>query len=392
MYQGLTTVTAARQAVVHPDRGAIERRRCVAPGPALPAPGSALGAPARHAPAVPNLWIVPIRTAAPHARHAILPLPSIPVAQPGAPRHDKRMLDPDFVLDQGGREKLITRFGPGVEQWCAALPEMVQLYCLRWDLELDKALSGNSSRVFIGRQQGKRGVVLKLMPDRAMANEEAIALRAWAATPHTVDLLDADLEAGALLLENVEPGTKVSDEPQVPPVNEVAELLTGLRETARYDGAQLPTMAQGMESMFSRIAELLSNPQVSLLAAPQVLDDGYRKARELASNGPLGLLHGDLHLANVLRAGRTRGLVAIDPRPSVGDPTFDAIDWTLDRVASIDEVHDRIERLCKLVPELEPDRLWGWCQATAAALAILLLRRRPPDATTQLLLEVAASN
>jgi streptomycin 6-kinase len=302
------------------------------------------------------------------------------------------MLDPDFVLDEGSRERLVARFGAGVDAWCAALPEMVKRYCLRWHLELDKALSGHGSRVFLGRQHGSRGVVLKLTPDLNIANEEAIALRAWAATPHAVDLLDADLEAGALLLENIEPGTKVSDEPEVPPVHEVAELLTGLRETTAYDDGQLPTLAQGMDSMFSRIGGLLSNPQASLLVAPQVLDDGYQRARELASNGPQGLLHGDLHLSNILRAGLSRGLVAIDPRPGVGDLTFDAVDWALDRAASIDEIHERIERLCGLVPDLDRDRLWGWCQATAAALAILRLRRRPPDATTQLLLEVAASN
>jgi streptomycin 6-kinase len=302
-----------------------------------------------------------------------------------------RMLDPNFVLDQAGRERLITRFGAGVDAWCSALPEMVKLYCLRWHLELDKALSGNSSRVFVGRQYGNRGVVLKLTPDRAIANEEAIALRAWAATPHAVDLLDADLEAGALLLENIEPGAKVSDEPEVPPVNEVAELLTGLREAAKYNHRQLPALAQGMESMFSRIGALLSNPQVSPLVAQQVLDDGYQRARELATNGPVGLLHGDLHLSNILRAGQSRGLVAIDPRPGVGDLTFDATDWTLDRATSINEVHERIEQLCKLVPGLDRGRLWGWCQATAAALAILQLHRRPPDATTQLLLEIAAS-
>jgi streptomycin 6-kinase len=302
------------------------------------------------------------------------------------------MLDPDFVLDEAGREKLIARFGAGVDAWCAALPEMVEQYCLHWHLDLDKALSGNSSRVFIGRQYGNRGVVLKLTPDRAIANEEATALRAWSATPHAVDLLDADLEAGALLLENIEPGTKVSDEPEVPAVSEVAELLTGLREAARYDHGQLPTLAQGMESMFSRIGGLLSNPQVSSLVAPQVLDDGYQRARELASDGPTGLLHGDLHLSNILRAERTRGLVAIDPRPGVGDLTFDAIDWALDRVTSIDEVHERIDRLSKLVPGLDRDRLWGWCQATAAALAVLRLSRRPPDDTTRLLLRIAASN
>lgn len=299
------------------------------------------------------------------------------------------MLDPNFVLDEGTRERLVTRFGAGVEAWCAALPEMVEFYCRRWHLELDKALSGNTSRVFIGRQHGDRGVVLKLTPERAIANEEAMALRAWAATPHAVDLLEADLEAGALLLEHIEPGTKVSDEPQVPPVGEVAALLAGLRETGEYDSGQLPTMAQGLESMFARIGGLLSNPQVSAVVAPQVLDDGHDRARELASSSPAGLVHGDLHLSNILRAGPGRGLVAIDPRPSVGDPAFDAVDWALYRLASLAEVHERIERLSKLVPGLGPDRLWGWCRAAAPVLAVLRLRRLPPDATTQLLLEIA---
>jgi len=268
------------------------------------------------------------------------------------------MLDPNFVLDDEGRDRLIVRFGAGVDAWCAALPDLVERYCLRWHLELDKVLAGNTSRVFIGRQHGDRGVVLKLTPDLTIANEEAIALRAWAATPHAVDLLDADLGTGALLLENIEPGTKVSDQPDLPLVSDVAELLTGLREAGGYDGGHLPTLAQGMESMFSRVGGLLSNPRVSPLVSPQALADGHRKARELASDGPAGLLHGDLHLSNILRAGPARGLVAIDPRPGFGDLTFDAIDWTLDRTTSLDEVRERIGQLCRLVPDLDRDRLW----------------------------------
>jgi streptomycin 6-kinase len=317
-------------------------------------------------------------------------VPAYPVARPGASRHDKRVLDPNFVLDEGARERLVTRFGAGVDAWCAALPEMVEHFCLRWDLDLDQALSGHSSRAFIGRQHGHRGVVLKLTPDPAIATEEAIALRAWAPTPHAVDLLEADLDSGALLLERIEPGTKVSDEPRVPPAGEVAELLTGLRETAGYDAGPLPTLTQGMESMFSRIGGLLDHPQVSPLVGRPVLDEGYRRACALAGGGPQGLLHGDLHLSNVLRAGRSRGLVAIDPRPGVGDLTFDAIDWTLDRATSRAQVDERIERLGQRVPGLDPDRLWSWCRATAAALAILRLRRRPPDAVSQLLLAIAA--
>ena len=300
------------------------------------------------------------------------------------------MLDPDFLLDADGRERLIARFGAGVSSWCAALPQLVERCCLRWQLELDQALSGNTSRVFIGRQHGDNGVVLKLTPDRAIANEEAQALRAWAATPHVVDLLDADLAAGALLLAKIEPGTKVSDEPDLPPVSEVAELLTGLRGTIGYDGGQLPTLAGGLESMFARIGGLLSDPRVSPVVAPSLLAQGHRIARELASSGPAGLLHGDLHLSNMLRAGPARGLVAIDPRPCSGDLTFDAIDWALDRATSANEVYERIEQLGRLVPDLDRDRLRRWCRATAAAIAVLRLRHHSPDGSTQFLLQFAA--
>jgi streptomycin 6-kinase len=302
------------------------------------------------------------------------------------------MLDPDFLLDAGGRERLIARFGAGVNSWCAALPQLVERCCLRWQLELDQALSGNTSRVFIGRQRGDNGVVLKLTPDRSIATEEAQALRAWAATPHVVDLLDADLAAGALLLAKIEPGTKASDEPDLPPASEVAELLTGLRGAISYHGGQLPTLAGGLDSMFARIGGLLSDPRISPVVAPHLLAQGHRLARELASSGPAGLLHGDLHLSNILRAGPARGLVAIDPRPCSGDPTFDAIDWVLDRATSANEVYERIDQLGGLVPDLDRDRLRRWCQATAAAIAVLRLRHHSPDGSTQFLLQFAATS
>lgn len=204
-----------------------------------------------------------------------------------------------------------------------------------------------------------------------------------------MDLLDADLAAGALLLEKIEQGTKLSDEPELPSVSDVAELLTGLRGAASHDGGQLPALAQRVEFLFSRIGGLLSIPRVGALVAPPLIARGHQLARELASGGPMGLIDGDLHRSNILRAGPARGLVAIDPRPSFGDPTFDAIDWTLDRATSTDEMHERIEQLSRLVPDLDRDRFWHWCQATAAILAVLHLRRRPADKTTQLLLQVA---
>ena len=80
------------------------------------------------------------------------------------------MLDPEFVLDTAGRERMIDRFGPDAESWCDGLAGLVAACCQRWGLELDEALSGGTSRVFLGRQDGTRPVVLKLTPHQSIAD------------------------------------------------------------------------------------------------------------------------------------------------------------------------------------------------------------------------------
>lgn len=276
-------------------------------------------------------------------------------------------------------------------------------------LELDEALSGGTSRVFIGRRRGG-GVVLKLTPDRTVADTEALALRAWASTPQVVDLLDADPETGALLLEKVEPGSRLSDQPGLPSFEQIARLLAGLRVTGGDQLDQLPTLAERVEFLFALIARRRSHPRVSPLVPPDLVARGHRLARELAADGAAGpvaaglvpgdpglvhgdpgLVHGDLGLPNVLDAGPVRGLVAIDPRPCRGDRTADAIDWAVGRATSLTGLRDRIERLGALIPDLNSDRLEQWCQATAVINVIQSCYRRPPDNTTRFLLQLAAS-
>jgi streptomycin 6-kinase len=307
------------------------------------------------------------------------------------------VLEPDFVLDGAARDRLIDRFGAGAGPWCDALPRAVDECCQRWGLELDEALSGGTSRVFIGRRRGGGGVVLKLTPDRTVAETEALALRAWAGTRQVVDLLDADLETGALLLEKVEPGARLSDRPGLPSFEEIARLLASLRVTCGDQLDQLPTLAERVEFLFALIGRRRSHPRVSPLVPPDLVVRGHRLARELADGaaGPMhgdpGLVHGDLGLPNVLDAGSARGLVAIDPRPCRGDRTVDAIDWAVGRTTSLTGLRERIERLGALVPELNGDRLEQWCQATAVINVVQHVYRQPPAQTTRFLLRFAAS-
>jgi streptomycin 6-kinase len=315
------------------------------------------------------------------------------------------MLDPDFVLDAAARDRLLDRFGAEAGPWCDALPRVVDECCRRWGLELDEALSGGTSRVFIGRRRGGGGVVLKLTPDRTVADTEALALHAWAGTLQVVDLLDADPETGALLLEKVEPGAKLSDQAGLPSFEEIARLLASLRVTGEDPLDQLPTVAERVEFLFALIGRRRSHPRVSELVPPDLVTRGHRLARDLAADaaagltpgnpglvhGDPGLVHGDLGLPNVLDGGPGRGLVAIDPRPCRGDRTVDAIDWAVGRTTSLAGLRERIERLGALVPDLNGDRLEQWCQATAVINVVQTCYRRPPDKTTRFLLQLAAS-
>jgi streptomycin 6-kinase len=300
------------------------------------------------------------------------------------------VLDPDFVLDADARERLINRFGAGTEQWCDHLPELVTRYCQRWDLELAQALSGGTARVYLGRQHGGRGVALKLTPDRAVADTEAIALRAWAASPHVAGLLDTDPETGALLLERIEPGTKVSEQPELPPFGKFAEVIAGLREADDSALGALPPLAERVNFLFALIGRRRVLPRASGLVTADMVARGHRLSLDLAAGRDGGLVHGDLGPPNVLAAGPARGLVAIDPRPCIGDRTADVIDWALARTTSAAGLGERIRGLCAAIPDLDGDRLRRWCQATAVISAVQHLYRRPPDDTTKFLIELAA--
>ena len=227
--------------------------------------------------------------------------------------------------------------------------------------------------------------MLKVTPEPLIARAEAAALRAWAATSHAVALLDADPGGGALLLERVRPGTKLWDAGARPPAREMAELLIGLRAATGDLAHQLPPLSERIEFIFGLIRSRLTGARVAPLVDPGLVTAGHELARTLAQTGPTALVHGDLHLANILIArqpgqpGQPGRLVAIDPRPCLGDPDFDAVDWVL-APAAAGTPEQQIDELCGVVPGLDADRLWAWCQATAVIIVVQHLHNRPADA------------
>ncbi|MFE3905400.1 aminoglycoside phosphotransferase family protein [Streptomyces sp. NPDC059153] len=269
------------------------------------------------------------------------------------------------------------------------MPALVHEIAARWNLDLVAAGGGGTSRVFrcLQRDTGA-SVWMKLTPEPLIAREEAEALRAWADTPSVVTLLAADLFSGALLLENVEPGVPVRQLAWNLP--EVAVLLRDLRVSPPEprEHSVLQPLTHRIDFLFDLTERRLAAARANGLVAPTVLGQARAAALGLAASGPVGLVHGDLHPANVLSGPGAR-MVAIDPRPTWGDPDFDAVDWVLEGVADPAMLEQRIEELAALVPGLSPHRVLDWCRALAALIAVPRMCAGRDDAEIRFLMALA---
>ncbi|MEV8566870.1 aminoglycoside phosphotransferase family protein [Streptomyces sp. NPDC051322] len=255
--------------------------------------------------------------------------------------------------------RLTARFGPEVAVWYRSLPALVDCLARRWDLDVGEAGGGGTSCVYRCVREG-RTVWLKLTPDPVIATEEAEALRAWAGSDAVVGLLDQDLSVGALLLAGVEPGARVKESGWR--LREVGALLAELRTAPYRSAPDLRPLADRITFLYDMAARRGGRD-------PEALDRGRRAALEMARSGPArGLVHGDLHPANVLLGPGGR-LVAIDPRPTLGDPDYDAVDWVLEGVTDEGELIARSAELAALVPGMSAERVLGWCRATAPLTA-----------------------
>jgi len=286
------------------------------------------------------------------------------------------------LIDDAARTRLVNRFGPAVEPWCAALPDLVARLCRRWGLTVAGARPGNTGRTLLCRDRDNRLQVLKLCPDNEIARAEASALAAWAGLPRVVQVLDTDLDRGAVLLEGLEPGTPLTG--AAVPWDEIGDLLAALHSVPA-DGP-FPSLPDRVRSMFDLAERRLPDSPAAPHLPLDLLHLGRARAEELADDGgPVALVHGDLHPGNVLHAGPERGAVAIDPRPCVGDPAFDAVDWAVLPIAGGGTVDDGIARL----PGLDPDRVRAWCVALAPLVAMGPLARGGPTRFTETVLRMA---
>ena len=247
--------------------------------------------------------------------------------------------------------------------WLGALPSLLDSLAARWSLTLGHYFPGiRYNYVAPATRADGTPCVLKVSRYLDETRNEIAALRLWGGDG-AVCLLETDPAIGALLLEQLQPGTMLSD---VAATDDDAATAIAA-DTVRRLWRPVPAGEHGLRSLeswcaaYDRNREALSRGAGGFPAALFRRADALRHDL-LTSTPEQTALHGDLHHFNILRARRTPWL-AIDPKGLAGDRHFDICQFLRNPYPGpiAPEVNRRrLDLLCADLG-LDRDRLRAWC-------------------------------
>jgi streptomycin 6-kinase len=239
---------------------------------------------------------------------------------------------------------------PGGPEWLEQLPGLAAACIERWSLVPEEPVNTGHSLVIPAGD-----VVLKLNPrGEREAEHEPDALERWAGGG-AVRLMARDVERWALLLERCRPGTQLWSLPDAEAMEIAADVLEQLWIPADRPFRRLEDESERWAEEFPH--EPLDRDLVD--RAVSFIREAGPTQRESV------LLHQDFHGGNVLRS--SRGWLAIDPKPLVGEREFDAASLIRDRrPAAKAQMERRLDYLVERL-RLDRERTRGWAIAHALA-------------------------
>jgi streptomycin 6-kinase len=260
---------------------------------------------------------------------------------------------------------------PGGREWLDRLPVLAAACAERWRLELGAPLKGgNVALVLAATREDGAPAVLKISFPEEESEHEPDALAHWDGRG-AVRMLERDADRRAMLLERVSPGSPLwdvaDDEAATVTAGQLLRRLHGFPVGAGHPFASLANAA-------ARWSETIPADwrATGRAFSPRLVDLAVDSCRTLVEE-PVGevLLHQDFHGGNVLCSGAEEWL-AIDAKPLVGDPAFDAASlvrdrrWLLGRADDAHLVRRRLDVLAEVTGlDRERMRLWGIVHALA---------------------------
>lgn len=247
--------------------------------------------------------------------------------------------------------------------WLGRLPDVLGSLERRWSLTLGVPFDNDEMTcAWVAPVVLADGTsaVLKLGMPHMEGEHEIEGLRFWNGDP-MVRLLKADDDLGAILLERCEPGTVLRSVPAFEQDLIIARLLRRLWRPPVAPHAFRPLSVMTALWSDETLAAAGHWPDAGLVR------EGLHLFRDLPQSAPEEvLLATDLHAGNVLRAQREPWL-AIDPKPFVGEPAYDATQHLLNCEARLrSDPFGTIRRFADLLG-VDHERVRVWTFARAAA-------------------------
>lgn len=240
--------------------------------------------------------------------------------------------------------------------WLTRLPTLVDDVSKRWRLTIGEPYQTGGQTAWVAPVQDDRGraLVLKIAWPHPEAAHESDGLAAWHGRGAVLLHATAELDgATALLLEQCTPGTPLASRPEPEQDEIVAVLLLRLwiEPDAGHAFRPLAEMcadwAAGFDRKYSQLDPALARQGIEL----------FRTLPNTAARQVL--LCTDLHAENILAAEREPWL-AIDPKPYVGDPTYDVVQHMLNCAERLHADPLGLVRRMAELTGLDADRLGLW--------------------------------
>jgi streptomycin 6-kinase len=252
------------------------------------------------------------------------------------------------------------RYGDARQRaWIAALPETVDALARHWSLEVDAPFQPGGQTAWVApARNGALDLVLKVGLSDTEAAHEADGLREWDGDG-AARLLEA-MELGdavAMLIERCVPGSALAERPEIEQDTVIADVLLRLwREPA--PGHRFRPLQQMCDQWADEFDQKVAAGRLTL--DPGIAREGIALFRSLPASAERNvLLCTDLHAGNVLAAEREPWLM-IDPKPYVGDPTYDALQHLLNCSERLQaDPHGLARRMADLL-DLDAERVLRW--------------------------------
>ncbi len=244
--------------------------------------------------------------------------------------------------------KIKNRFGA---DFYNSINKIISLLMSRWGIiELNLIKSFSSSIIFRGVSKEFKSVIIKVFSNKEEFIGEVNALR-YFAKGLVCKLLDVDYANLAVLEEMVLPGTQLAKEKNIKTRSHVfCDLYKQLHYTRNADSLQfnkkdLDYLKSYKDWIYS-ITEYMRKQDNG-----DEFTDYMVRAKKLYLNlsgkyTQIGLLHGDLHYYNILKA--ENGYKIIDPKGIIGNPIFDISRYMLNEFwdnknsIKVDEIMDTV--------------------------------------------------